>query len=386
MRILHVIPTYLPAYRYGGPIMAVHGLCRELVSRGHRVEVLTTSINGPADSAVPIGVPVAVDGVQVRYFSSRLLRRLSWAPALALALRREIDEFDIVHLHSVFLWPTWAAARSSRRAHVPYLVSPRGMLVKELVRRRNRFVKSAWMAMFERTNIERASAIHVTSQLEAAELAQFNWNLPEVAMIPNGVDDPEAPVRDAISADVREVSERQPLVLFLGRLSWKKGLDRLLKAFALTDRGTLAIAGTDDEGVLPQLSQLADGLKISDRVQFIPRTILGHDREYLFSAAKLFVLSSYSENFGNTVLEAMRRSVPVVVTPEVGAAEVVRRANGGIVTPGDPETLASAIGELIADPARARSLGESGRLHVQEQYAWFSVAAQMEALYDKLAA
>src|SRR5262245_46752372 len=114
MRILHVVPTYLPAVRYGGPIFAVHGLCRALVSRGHEVEVVTTNINGSENSAVPIEVPVELDGVQVRYFPSRLLRRLSWAPSLARVLRQQISTFDLVHLHSVFLWPTWAAARSAR--------------------------------------------------------------------------------------------------------------------------------------------------------------------------------------------------------------------------------------------------------------------------------
>src|SRR4051812_10455695 len=111
MRLLHVVPSYLPAVRYGGPIFAVHGLCQALVARGHEVEVFTTSVDGPSDSPVPVGIPVSVDGVRVRYFSSPLIRRLYWAPALGHALHQEIGRFDAVHLHSVFLWPTWAAVR-----------------------------------------------------------------------------------------------------------------------------------------------------------------------------------------------------------------------------------------------------------------------------------
>ena len=113
-------------------------------------------------------------------------------------------------------------------------------------------------------------------------------------------------------------------MLFLGRLSWKKGLDRLLRAFACTQTGILAIVGTDDENFAPRLAKLAADLKIANRVRIVPRTVAGSDKERLFAAAQLFVLPSYSENFGNTVLEAMRRGVPVVVTPEVGAAEIVR--------------------------------------------------------------
>lgn len=384
MRILHVVPTYLPAVRYGGPIFAVHGLCRALVSRGHRVEVFTTNVDGAEKSAVPVGVPVTLDGVQVRYFSSDFLRRIYWAPSLAQALKREVGGFDLVHLHSVFLWPTWVAARLARKAQVPYLISPRGMLVKELIERRSRLAKAAWIKLIERSNVERASAIHVTSELEKTELMRFKWRLPPVAMIPNGVEELESAAGTEPSRDVIEITSSQPLVLFLGRISWKKGLDRLLHAFALTKLGQLAVVGTDDEDLVPQMQRLAEKLQISDRVQFLPRTVLGYDKEHLFAAARLFVLPSYSENFGNTVLEAMQRGVPVVVTPEVGAAEIVRQAHGGMVVQGDPAPLGEAINRLINDPALARSLGEAGRRYVLEHCAWPRIAAQMETLYESL--
>src|SRR5262249_22536991 len=183
----------------------------------------------------------------------------------------EVGGFDLVHLHSVFLWPTWAAARFSRKAHTPYVVSPRGMLVKELIGRRQRLVKSAWIRLIEQSNLERASAIHVTSELEAAELARFKWRLPQVARIPYRLDGPEIGDR-AVSTDVESLTDHQPLVLFLGRLSWKKGLDRLLWAFARTDRGHLAVVGPDDENLLPRLRELALNLGIGDRVKFLPRT------------------------------------------------------------------------------------------------------------------
>src|SRR5262245_57244797 len=97
MRILHVIPTYLPAVRYGGPAVAVDGLCRALADRGHDVHVFTISVDGPNDLAVPIGVPIERNGVQVTYFQSRQLRRLYWSRDLARALAREIGQFAVVH-------------------------------------------------------------------------------------------------------------------------------------------------------------------------------------------------------------------------------------------------------------------------------------------------
>jgi glycosyltransferase involved in cell wall biosynthesis len=381
MRILHVVPTYLPAVRYGGPIFTVHGLCRALAARGHELQVFTTNVDGPGITPTPIGTPVDLDGIQIRYFPCPAGRRLYWAPALGRALHDEIGKLDIVHLHSVFLWPTWAAARAARNANVPYVLSPRGMLVKDLIARRSRLIKSAWIHFIERANVGRAAALHLTSQLEALEVENFGWRLPRLAVIPNAIDEPLSPT-GKVASDVEAITSEQPLVLFLGRLTWKKGLDRLLRAFACTETGTLAIVGTDDEKFAPQLAKIAADLQIANRVRIVPRTVVGSDKERLFAAAQLFVLPSYSENFGNTVLEAMRRSVPVIVTPEVGAAEIVRASGAGLVVSGDPEPLSSAIRLLTIDLSLARSMGEAGREYAAAHFSWDQVAAQMEALYN----
>ena len=150
-----------------------------------------------------------------------MFRRLCWAPALGRALRHEISEFDLVHLHSVFLWPTWAAARAARKAGVPYVLSPRGMLVKDLIERRSRIAKSVWIQLIERSNVEHAASVHLTSQLEATELERFGWRLPQMAVIGNGISEP-LPRYGKVAADIEEIGAQQPLVLFLGRLSWKR--------------------------------------------------------------------------------------------------------------------------------------------------------------------
>jgi glycosyltransferase involved in cell wall biosynthesis len=382
MRILHVVPTYLPAVRYGGPIFTVHGLCRALAARGHELQVFTTNRDGPGVTPTPVGTPVDLDGVQIQYFPCPLIKRLYWAPALGRALHHAIGNVDIVHLHTVFLWPTWAAARAARGAGTPYVLSPRGMLVKDLIARRSRLAKSVWIRLIERSNVEQAAALHLTSELERTELECFGWRLPRLSIIPNAIDEPLSPT-GKIASDVEALTSEQPLVLFLGRLSWKKGLDRLLQAFARTRSGTLAVVGTDDENFAPKLVKLAAELRIADRVRILPRTVIGSEKERLFAAARLFVLPSYSENFGNTVLEAMRRGVPVVVTPEVGAAEIVRKSGAGLVVAGDPEPLGSAIGRLTADLNLARSMGEAGR-QTATRFSWDHVAAEMEGLYNSL--
>jgi glycosyltransferase involved in cell wall biosynthesis len=384
MRILHVVPSYWPAVRYGGPIFAVHSLCRALARLGHDVEVFTTNIDGAGVSNVPIEVPVTLDGVRIRYFSAERWRRLYWAPRLGQALKQDVGHVDVVHAHSVFLWPTWAASHFSRRADVPYLISPRGMLVKEMVERRSRLAKRIWIELFERKNLKMAAAIHATSALEATELQRFGWRLPRIAVIPNVVDQPDDAVDGSISRDVREAAARLPFALFLGRISWKKGLDRLLRAFARTRLGRLVIVGPNDELLLPELIRLAGELQMSDRVHFLARAVSGPDKAHLYSSAQLFVLPSYSENFGNTVLEAMQYAKPVVVTPEVGAAEIVRKAKCGLVVEGDPEPLGEAIDRLMTNSSLAGRMGEAGRRHIVQHFEWRTVGAQMEALYDDI--
>ena len=277
MRILHVVPSYLPAVRYGGPIFTVHGLCRALAARGHELQVFTTNTDGAGTTPTPIGTPVELDGIQIRYFSCPLLKRLYWAPALGRALRHEIGKVDIVHLHSVFLWPTWAAARAARNAGVPYVLSPRGMLVKDLINRRSRLVKSAWIHLIERSNVEQAAALHLTSQLEGSEVERFGWRLPRLAVIPNAIDEPISQ-SGKIASDVEAITSEQPLVLFLGRLTWKKGLDRLLHAFARTQSGILAIVGTDDENFAPQLVKLAQSCGLRIEFAFCPAPLLDPTR------------------------------------------------------------------------------------------------------------
>jgi glycosyltransferase involved in cell wall biosynthesis len=158
-------------------------------------------------------------------------------------------------------------------------------------------------------------------------------------------------------------------------------LDRLLRAFARTSVGHLAIVGPNDEALLPHLAQLARDLQISRRVRFLPRSVTGADKDCLYASAQLFVLPSYSENFGNTVLEAMQHACPVVVTPEVGAAEIVRQAGGGLIVDGDPAPLGAAIASLMTETASARAMGEAGRQHIAAHYDWRTIATRMEALY-----
>lgn len=386
LRLLHVTPTYLPALRYGGPIRTVHALCRALAALGHDVHVFTTNVDGPDDSAVPLASPVDLEGVKVTYFPSRLLRRLYWSPPMGRALAREVAGFDAVHLHAVYLWPIWAGARAARARRVPYVISPRGMLVPELMRRKSRWAKAAWVALIERTNLESAAAIHATSAVEAGHIAGFGWRLPPIVTIPHGVDDPPAPSEAALSPDVAAAVEGGRPVLAFGRISWEKGLDRLLAALPLAPTARLVIAGDDADGHAAFLATEARRFGVADRVTIVARQVGGADKEALFAAARVFAMTSLSENFGLAAFEAMRRGVPVLTTADVGMSEIVRAAGSGLVVEPAPAAIAEGLNALLADATRSRAMGETGRALVVEHYGWPTIAHRMEALYRSLGA
>lgn len=380
MRLLHVVPTYLPALRYGGPIRSVHALCRALASQGHQTDVFTTNVDGPGDSDVPLERPVDLEGVQVTYFPSRTLRRLYWSPPMRRALFARVADYDLVHVHAIYLWPTWTAARAARARGVPYVVSPRGMLVPELIRRKNRWVKEAWIRLIERPNLEHAAAVHTTSAIEAHHLAGFGWSLPTVAMVPHGVDDPPPAFAQAPSPDIAAAIAGPPAVLAFGRISWEKGLDRLIAALPLAPAARLIVAG-DDGGQAAFLAEEARRHRVAERVTIIGRQIEGADKEALFAAATLFAMTSLSENFGLAAFEAMRRGLPVLATPDVGMSEIVRESDAGVVVDPSPEGISGGLNALLADRPGSRAMGQRGRDFVVANYGWNSIATRMTEVY-----
>ena len=362
MKILHVVPTYFPARRYGGPIVAVHGLAKALVARGHEVHVFTTNVDGDRTLDVPVSTRVDLDGVQVRYFAAPY-RRLYWSPEMRRAFDAEMRTFDVVHIHAVYLWPGVAAARAAKRANVPYVISPRGMLVPELIRQKSRLAKTMWLRFAERRGFTHASAIHFTSELERVEAARVHVPLPNPLVIPNGIDVEPRPnvVRD------------DRTLVFLGRVNWKKGLDRVIDALPRLPDVRFVIAGNDEEGLTPQLLARAQERGVRERVDFVG-PVYGEAKNELLAKAALFVLTSTSENFGNAVLEALAMETPVVLSKEVGLAEDVVRANAGIIG-------MDGVAALLADRARREEMGKHGRALVESRFAWPRVAQEMENAY-----
>jgi glycosyltransferase involved in cell wall biosynthesis len=254
------------------------------------------------------------------------------------------------------------------------------MLEKALIEQRSTVWKSALIGFIERRNFETAAAVHVTSARETSEARAFGFAVRRFVEIPNGVDI-DAP-GGAPAAGIRNITEGPPFVLFLGRINWKKGLDRLIAALPEAPQVRAVLAGNDEERYQPALESLAGGLGVQHRVVFTGE-VTGADKAALLHAARALVLPSYSENFGNVVLEAMAAGTPAIVTTEVGAAEIVRHSGAGVVCDGDPAALGGALQLMLADSDRREEMRQAGR-RFATQYSWPRIAEQMERLYQSI--
>jgi glycosyltransferase involved in cell wall biosynthesis len=227
-----------------------------------------------------------------------------------------------------------------------------------------------------------AAYLHVTSEAEYADAARVPLlPLPAACVVPNGVDIPDFSALPPPSRAI-EHATRTPYLLFLGRLSWKKGLDRLLASLAGTPY-RLLIAGPDEGGYQQVLHKLSREHGLGGQVEFLG-AVHGADKWWLLRAARCLALTSYNENFGNVVAEALAAGTPVVVTPEVAIEAHELRARAGLVVDGAADALRHALGVFWHDAQRREQAGAAGRRYAAERLSWASAAERMLSYYAGL--
>ena len=380
LRVLQVLPCYLPARRYGGPVQSVHGLGRNLVRLGVDVTVYTTNLDGPSNLEVPLERETALDGVRVWYFPVEFPRSWSRAPRLAAALAQRVQEFDLVHVHGLFQYPTLVTSRECRRRGVPYVLAPRGMLDPHAIRAKSAVKKRLYLALLEGRTLQHAAALHFTS-VEERKLAAAMGIKTRGFVVPNGLDLAAFPDIQCSRPD--EASSPGP-ILFLSRIDPKKGLDLLIPAFAQVvaaqPDARLTLAGPDNDGYLSTVQDLIRRHGLQDSVRYVGM-LLGHDKLDALRNAAFLVLPSYSENFGMVVIEALACETPVVVSDRVNIWAKVAEAEAGLVTSCDTASLANAMLEMLRNPSKMREMGKKGRELVEREFTWDRLAKDMLDAY-----
>lgn len=362
-------------------------MARAVARRGHEVAIYTTDRALAAGEGERLQKAAARDRVTLRIFPQQAPRVLATSWPLARALDADVARFDVVHLHSLYLFHVWAAARACRRHGVPYLLRPHGTLDPYLWNR-HRFRKRIIEWAFQNSVIRGAAALHYTAS-EEMKLAEPYVHGASGVVIPNGLDlaeYAELPPPGRVRTEHPEIGSRR-IVLFLSRLNFKKGLDLLVPAFAEASRSVndlhLVIAGPDD-GMRRETERLIAEARIGSRVTFLG--MLDHAQKLAaFRDAAMFVLPSYSENFGIAVVEAMACGVPVAISDKVNIWREVQEAGAGLVAP----TKISAVAQQIVQLARlsdAEEMGARGRRLVEARFGWDKIAHDLESVYRSLAA
>ncbi len=381
MRVLHVIPSVSP--RRGGPSEAVIEMVRSLVAAGIEAEIATTD----EDLAPPRHVvPTYYRGVPVRFFPRRYARfpvlgEFACSPAFPRWLRSAGRSYDLLHVHALFSHLPTMAMRHARQAGVPYLNRPLGMLGHWPLRQ-SPLRKHIYLACVERANLGGAAALHFVSKAEQDEavavgLPSPGWVIPHGVVVPPLLPEAGRLLRQRIG-----LPPDRPLVLFLGRLHAKKGIDLLLRGLALLPhpRPLLLIAGDGPERV--SLERLTAELQLGQDVRWLG-FVQGETRHLCLQGADLFALTSHHENLALAVLEALAAGTPVLVSPQVALAPAVERHHLGLVVGLEPASirdgLVQGLRQLKTGPDCAARRG-----FVEAAHSWAANAQTLAALYAKV--
>jgi glycosyltransferase involved in cell wall biosynthesis len=388
MRVLHVIPSISPVR--GGPSQAVIEMVSALCQAGIDAEILTTNDHGENLLNVELHQRIIYKGAPTWIFpryspSIHPIREFAFSQSFTIWLWRHISEYDLVHIHAIFSYPSTVAMTIARMQNVTYIVRPLGQLCNWSLQQSPQ-KKYIYLRLIERSNLENACALHVTSCQEQSELNELKINCSNF-VIPHGLQ---------VSSLLTNASQRlrehfqlpldERVVLFLSRLHPKKGLEYLIQSLAsLSDqRFTLIIAGHGDKLYEKHIHQFLEEHNLQDKT-ILTGFVEGELKQLLLQGADLFALTSHSENFGIAVLEALAAGTPVLITPSVALATEVEQYGLGYVVSQEITAIANALIKHWQLPDQQKEiLRQKAYKFVLDNYAWDTIANNLVNVYQKV--
>jgi len=372
VRILHVIPSFYPAYIYGGPIESTYQLCCHLALNGCNVRVLTTDANGP-DKVLDVEKDREVkinDEFYVRYCKRLMPDSVSYR--LLRVLLHFIHWADIVHLTAVYSFPTIPTLITCKILGKPVIWSPRGAFKRWQGSTRVQ-IKALWEWVC-RSAAPKSLVLHVTSEEEARESLKRFPRL-ETFIIPNGV---------AIPDQVRHHNNNGILrLLYLGRLHPIKGIENLLEAGKILSSDhelvwSLTIAGSGDPDYTESIRMKIKELALSQNVKMVGE-VRGEDKQFLFENTDVVVVPSHTENFGMVVAEALSHEIPVIASKGTPWSRI-EEVGCGLWVDNNYKSLAEAIKQI--SQMSLQKMGQQGRAWMVRDFAWDTIAKKMITLYQ----
>jgi len=356
----------------GGPPRSVVSMSEGLMREGHSVNIFCHS-NFRDNEILPSEKGIHINRCRgYRLPLSRAMFSLKCSREFSLALNSV--KYDLVHDHSLWLPFNRIIAMECRSRNIPLVISPRGTLEPWCMDNSRIKKKIVWL-LWQKNILNNASGLCATSLDEANNIRQLGIRTP-IAVIPNGIEIPSP-------NDNRPKKNRY--VLFMSRVHRKKGLIELVEAwnFVRPIGWRVVVAGPDDGGHLEDVVNLINRYKLTNDFDIVGH-VEGERKADLFSRASLFVLPTYSENFGNVIAEAMAYGLPVITTKGAPWRVLEEKSCGWWVDIG-VESLANAIQEatnMTSD--KLQELGGRARDVVKQNFSIDHISSQFEKFYQYL--
>ena len=390
MRILHVTLGFYPAEGWGGPVKSVHRTCKELVRRGHEVVIYCTNLFDKKTKIEPGTFEREIDGIRVVYHDTWNLPWWPgtlgpiWLPGLPSVLRRELQNFDVIHLHGYRSFMLLPAVQAARRANIPIVTQPRGALPIIV----NSFwVKRLYDTIFGKSELQGISALIALQESERQQALAQGVPADRIVIIPNGIDPQTLENLPEVGAFRRRLGIRSdlPLILFVGRINKKKGTDMLVEAFSRmgTPDAQLVIAGPDD-GQLAEVKELITKYHLENKVS-LPGLLDSTEVLTAFRDADLFVLPCRTDTFPNTIIEACLTGTPMVITEGCEIAHLVRNRIADVV-PFDPDIFANAMKDLLVDSEKHKKYRQTSSAVLEDTFSIKAVVDRVEQVYEQVIA
>jgi glycosyltransferase involved in cell wall biosynthesis len=391
MRVLFVIPSVAPVR--GGPSQAVLETVKALQIQGMDVEIVTTNDNGQDLLDVPLQQRTIYQDVPVWFFPRYSpdfapVREFAFSSEFTKWLWHSISKYDLIHVHAIFSYTSTVAMSIARLKKIPFIISPFGMLCTWSLQQSYR-EKQIYLNLIERSNLNHATAIHFTAPSEQQEAEVLQLKAPSF-ILPHGLDAQEIlPNARQLLREKLNLPTHQKIILFFSRLHHKKGLKFLIPALAqFLDRDfSFVIAGSGESEFVREIESLLDSHHLKERSHLVG-FVSGVEKEILLQGADLFALTSYSENFGIAVLEALRAGTPALVTPGIALASVVEANQVGYVS-GELSVeaislqLKESFDQSESEPL-VRDMSDRACKLIAESYTWKSIAKQLVETYSEI--
>ena len=386
MKILHVIPSV--ASVRGGPSQAVLEMVKALRDKGIDTEIATTNDNGSDLLDVPLRQRIEYQQVPVWFFprfspNIHAFREFAFSHELTTWLWQSMNQYDLIHIHAIFSYPSTVAMAIARAKKIPYIIRPLGQLCEWSLQQSAR-KKQVYLKLIERANVNDCQSIHFTSLQEQQEASQLNLNCPSF-ILPHGltisphVEDAKQRLRKLLNIPLDE-----PIILFLSRLHPKKGLNYLIPALGKSNhRFHFVLAGSGSTEYQAEIESLLVSHGIRERTHLVG-FVKGETKDLFMQGADLFALTSYSENFGVAVLEALAVGLPTLLTSGVALSSLVQEHQLGYVTKQDISAISDALEEFFNEPDAAKKLGDRARRLILEKYTWSQISTQLIEIYKQM--